>query len=72
MCGALVPVEALLVAKGGAVGIEHLEQVVAGDTQVGGVQLRGLLDQELLRTVAHITVDGEPGDHGDDDLRVLG
>ena len=70
--GPLQPVQCGLLGAGGAVGVEHLEQVVAGLAQLGGVQRRGLVEQHPLRLVPQTRVDREPVDHRDDHLGVLG
>ncbi len=68
----LQPVQRGLLGAGGAVGVEHLEQVVAGLAQLGGVQRGGLVEQHPLRLVTDRRVDREPVDHADDHLGVLG
>ena len=70
--GPLQPVQRGLLGAGGAVGVEHLEQVVAGLAQLGGVQRGGLVEQHPLRLVTDGRLDGQPVDHRDDHLGVLG
>ena len=62
----------LLLAAGDALGVDDLEQVVAGGLEVGGVEVAGLGEQEPLGLVAQAGVDGEQVDHLDDHLGVLG